>query len=258
MEHSQERGPARIAECTGTCRHGSRRSGGSRRGDSRACLAGSSSRTTGPGEIALALGMMLRAVTEEVPVVIGLDQAQFADDASLGALRDAMESLTDTRAFLLLTAVAGDPDTPRQLIELQAQIGRALPGQVFTLEELDAKAMTDLVTAMAPWCDEPSARNRLVRRLMVETAGRPLLAVALLRSLSESIALRERAVVWPPPEETFESLLTGRSSSAGKVGRPCPNRAARCEVTDPSRLRCDRNSGPRSLHGCRPVWRCRG
>jgi hypothetical protein len=31
--------------------------------------------------------------------------------------------------------------------------------------------------------------------------------VALLRSLSESIALRERAVVWPPPEETFESLL---------------------------------------------------
>jgi len=159
------------------------------------------------GEIALALGMMLRAVTEEVAVVIGLDQAQFADDASLGALRAAMESLIDTRAFLLLTAVAGDPDTPRQLIELQAQIGRALPGQVFTLEELDAKAMTDLVTAMAPWCDEPSARNRLVRRLMVETAGRPLLAVALLRSLSESIALRERAVVWPPPEETFESLL---------------------------------------------------
>ena len=64
------------------------------------------------GEIALALGMMLRAITEEVPVVIGLDQAQFADDASLGVLRAAMESLTDTRAFLLLTAVAGDPDTP--------------------------------------------------------------------------------------------------------------------------------------------------
>jgi DNA-binding SARP family transcriptional activator len=159
------------------------------------------------GEIALALGMMLRAITEEVPVVIGVDQAHFADDASLGALRAAMEGLTDTRAFLLLTAVAGDPDTPRQLIDLQAQIGRALPGRVVTLGELDATAMTDLVTAMAPWCAESSARNRLARRLLVETAGRPLLAVAMLRSLSESASLRERAVVWPPPEETFESLL---------------------------------------------------
>jgi hypothetical protein len=113
--------------------------------------------------------------------------------------------------------------------------------------------MTDLVTAMAPWCDESSARNRLVRRLMVETAGLPLLAVALLRSLSESIALRERAVVWPPPEETFESLLPVEVPQLVRSAVLAQSRGS-MQSRGSSRRRGDRNSGPRSFHGGRPGW----
>jgi DNA-binding SARP family transcriptional activator len=158
-------------------------------------------------EVALALAAALRAISEEAPVLIGIDHAHLADGATLRTLQAAMQSLAKSRVFLLMTAARGDPDTPRELFEFQAEVGRALPGLVVELKPLDHAAMLQLVHALASWCVDAIQQDRLARRLLFESAGRPLLATTLLRGLADALPLRERAVAWPPPEGTFDSPL---------------------------------------------------
>lgn len=159
------------------------------------------------GEVALALATLLHAVAEDGPIVVAIDQAHFADGPTLRALHAAMESLKDVPVSLVLTLAPGDPDTPRELLQLLADIGRSLAGAAIALQPLDYAGVSQLVSALAPWCVGLTERDRLTRRVLFESGGRPLMVVTLLRGLSESESLRDRAVAWPPPNATFESPL---------------------------------------------------
>jgi DNA-binding SARP family transcriptional activator len=158
-------------------------------------------------EMATAFASLLRALAEEAPVAIGLDEAELCDNASLAAVSSAIEQL---RALPILVVVASAPreqGVPRELSKLQQEVGRAIPGAAIDLEPLSVEDLGELVPVLAPWCADDSARARLVRRVAFETGGNPFLAVTLLGALQDLALLREDALAWPPPGATLDSPL---------------------------------------------------
>lgn len=158
-------------------------------------------------EVGLALAGMLGAIAEEAPVALGLDDAHLADPATLTVLRLVLESRPGLPLLLALTMVPDDADSPRELHQLLAGTGREIPGQVVSLPPLARTDLRDLAEVLAPWCRTPEDRDRLARRLEADSAGRPLLAVTVLRGLEDAAALHQDALRWPPPGETLDSPL---------------------------------------------------
>jgi len=139
-------------------------------------------------------------------LALGLDQADFCDGATLGALHAAMQQLRSVPVVLVLTSAAGQ-DIPPELAQLQREIGRGVAGAVIRLEPLTLADLGELVAALAPWCQSERERSRLTRRLAFETGGNPFLAVTMLRGLQDLALLRQDALEWPAPQATFESPL---------------------------------------------------
>lgn len=158
------------------------------------------------GEVADALASLLAAVADETPLALGLDQADFCDGATLGALHAAMQQLRAVPVVLILTSASGQDLTP-ELAQLQREIGRSIAGAVVRLGPLTLQDLGELVAALAPWCTSERERSRLARRLAFETGGSPFLAVTMLRGLRDLALLREDALEWPVPHATFESPL---------------------------------------------------
>jgi DNA-binding SARP family transcriptional activator len=158
------------------------------------------------GEVGGALASLLSAVADETPLALGLDQADWCDGATLGALRAALEQLGSAPVVLVLTSAGGE-GPPSELVELQREIGRGIAGTVLRLAPLTREDLGELVTALAPWCSTERERSRLTRRLAFETGGNPFLAVTVLRGLQDLAVLRQDALEWPAPQATFESPL---------------------------------------------------
>jgi len=159
------------------------------------------------GELAHAFAMVLEAMAEESPLLLLLDDAHFADGVSLGVLQAALEQLGGSRVALALAAAPRDPDGAPELLRLEAETGRGLPGTTVCLSPFGQPELTALVEELAPWAGPGAARDRLVRRLAHETSGNPFLAVTLLRGLADIVELQERAVQWPVPAETLDVPL---------------------------------------------------
>jgi hypothetical protein len=118
-----------------------------------------------------------------------------------------LEQLTGHRVTLALAAAPRDPDSAPELLRLEAETGRGLPGTIASLEPLGAEDLTSLVEELAPWIQAGAPRERLVRRLIHETSGNPFLAATLLRALADVAQLRDGAVEWPVPKETLDAPL---------------------------------------------------
>ncbi|HEX5632369.1 MAG TPA: hypothetical protein VFX50_04040, partial [Gemmatimonadales bacterium] len=159
------------------------------------------------GEVAAALASLLRAVGEEQPLLLAIDDAASADGATLRALHAALRGLGDVPLLVFLTLVPPAPDTPPALLALLGDLGRGLEGALLTLESFTDAEIAELVAASARWCATPEDRARLARRLAFETGGDPLLCTTLLDSLQELTAAREDLLQWPPPQLTLESPL---------------------------------------------------
>jgi predicted ATPase len=157
--------------------------------------------------VAAALQSLLRAVAEERPLVLSLDDAQWADGASLRALHAAVRDAPDLPLLLILTLEQPTPDTGPALLALFRDLGRRLAGALVTLAPFDDAEIAELVAVSAPWCTTPEERARLARRLSFETAGDPLLCAALLDSLQELVTARVDMLAWPPPQLTLEAPL---------------------------------------------------
>ncbi len=159
----------------------------------------------GYADIGDALGGLLEAVTEEIPLAIAIDDAHRADEATLFALRGAFGKLAG-RPTLLLLGVLDQPEAGRTaLMRLVGDVGRRLAGSVVLLEPFSDAETRELVDILAPWCGSDEQRARLTRRVTFETSGDPFLAVSLLRGLAEVSSLREDALVWPAPNITLEA-----------------------------------------------------
>ncbi len=158
-------------------------------------------------DMAAALANVLSAVAAERAVALAIDDAQWADGASLAALASAVAELRGVRLVLLLTVAQGVGEPPRELIKLQGEVGRSLPGLVVRLDPLSEEDIRTLVDALAVWCREDADRARLARRLAFETGGSPFFAVTLLAALQRATTLRADLVTWPPPQGTSGAPL---------------------------------------------------
>ena len=159
------------------------------------------------GEVSAALQSLLRAVTDEQPLVLALDDAHWADPASLRALHAALRDVADLPLLLVLTLETPRPETAPALLALLADVGRRLAGALVTLAPFSDAEVAELVATTATWCGTPEERARLARRLVFETGGDPLLCAALLDSLQELVTARADMLAWPPPQLTLESPL---------------------------------------------------
>lgn len=155
-------------------------------------------------EVADALGNVFEAIAEEQPLAILLDDAQWADDTTLAALRSIWTTPGTAPLILGFTANTSSEATDR-FRDLLGVVGRDAPGTQVRLEQFDLQDVRNLVDNMAPWASGPDEQNRLARRIALESGGNPFVAVTLLRDLGASDHLRRRMGEWPPPGGTFDS-----------------------------------------------------
>ena len=158
-------------------------------------------------DVASALADVLAAVTEERSVAIALDDAHWSDGASIAALGAAVASIKSAPLVLIVTVALGVGDPPRELVSLQSDIGRAIPGVALRLGALDEADIAKLVSTVATWCRDDADRDRLTRRVMFETAGNPFFAATLLSALARKSTLRSDLIIWPPAKGTFDTPL---------------------------------------------------
>jgi DNA-binding SARP family transcriptional activator len=159
------------------------------------------------GHLATALAAGLAAVAGEHPMLLTVDDAHLADGATLEALSAALAQLRAAPVLLLITAVEpADPASP-ELLRMGSEIGRRLPGAAVRLDPLDEGDIRQLIGSLAPWCQDDADRDRLARRLTLETGGNPFYAVTLLRGLQRLSTLRQDLVAWPSPQATFDTPL---------------------------------------------------
>jgi DNA-binding SARP family transcriptional activator len=158
-------------------------------------------------DMATALSNVLRAIADERAVAIALDDAHWADGASLAALGAAAATLKDAKVTVLVTVAQGIGDPPRELLRFQSDVGRDIPGATVRLGALGESELAALVAALTPWCRDDEERGRLTRRIAAESCGNPFFAVTLLESLARASTLRKDFVAWPPPKDTLDSSL---------------------------------------------------
>ena len=157
-------------------------------------------------QVSDALASLLRGVADEQPVALLIDDAQWADGATLAALRAAWARERRAPLALVLTL---DPslDPSPELQGLTGSVGREVRGTSIRLEPLATDEIVALTEAMAPWCTVKEDRERLARRVTQESGGNPLLAVTLLRDLGNSPPERREGVTWPRPGGTYDTTL---------------------------------------------------
>jgi DNA-binding SARP family transcriptional activator len=153
----------------------------------------------------------LRAATEERPVVLALDDAQWLDRETATELGAILRDLSAAPVAVLLAVV---PHPPRpELDELRSRLGRDLGGEAVRLRPLDRAALRRLAERMLPGY-ERVAIDRVVRRVATDSAGMPLLAVELLRAVALGLDLGTISEAWPEPLRTLDQTLPGELPDA--------------------------------------------
>ncbi|HYL20818.1 MAG TPA: AAA family ATPase [Gemmatimonadales bacterium] len=153
-----------------------------------------------------ALSELLQAVAEEQPVVVFVDDAQWLDRDSLLALGATTRDLARAPVLCLITA-ALQPARP-ELDELRARLGRELPGTVVKVGPLDEDAVCELARLVLP-SYTGGQLQRVTRRVLADTAGIPLLVVALLAAVASGLELAANADAWPETNRTLNDTLPG-------------------------------------------------
>ena len=156
-----------------------------------------------------ALGAAVRAVSAERPVLLAIDDAQWLDAQTLTTLPALARDAASRPVLLLLGIARGSPAVER-LDSLRSRLGRELEGGVVRLGRLDADALGELVRWALPRYSAGDM-ERLTRRLETDTAGIPLLAVAMLEAVARGFTLPSAPVpgvgAWPSPKRTLIDSL---------------------------------------------------
>jgi DNA-binding SARP family transcriptional activator len=153
-----------------------------------------------------ALREVLRAVTAEQPVLLLIDDAHWLDRDSLLALVAAARDLAAAPLCLLLTRAA-HPGRP-ELDELQSRVGRDVDGVALRLAALSGDALRVLARWALPHYRDDEI-DRLIRRVTIDSAGLPLLAIELLHAVALGLDLERTRGAWPRPLQTLDQTLPG-------------------------------------------------
>jgi tetratricopeptide (TPR) repeat protein len=137
--------------------------------------------------------------------VFVLDDAQWADEATLALLAYGSRRLSERRLLLVLT---WRTPSERPLRRVLAELERSGDATVHTLHRLDLAEVDTVVRAVRPDAAEPE----IVRRLFAETEGLPFLVAEYLQVLDVS------AEQWSIPDGARD-LLRARLGQVSEVGR---------------------------------------
>ena len=159
------------------------------------------------------------AAAQERPLLLVLDDAQWLDAASLALLPVLARDTAPHRVLVLLGVARGAGPEGERFDVLQSRLGRDLEGASIRLGRLDQAALAQLVAWAVP-AYGGDQRERLVRRVERDTAGIPLLAVALLEAVAGGYRLAPDGPAWPTPARTLIDSLPGRLPPA-VVGAVC-------------------------------------
>ncbi len=154
----------------------------------------------------LVLGMLDR-LTDDGPVLLALDDAHWADTASMSTLLFVLRRLMAERVLVVVLTRGGDghsiPDGIRRLACSER-------GATMRLAALDAAQIRALAASVGVELSAPAAR-----RLLVHTAGNPLYARALLAELPPSAWLDAEAL---PAPQRFSATIQQR---CGRCASDC-------------------------------------
>lgn len=149
---------------------------------------------------------VIRVLSEEQPVLLWVDDAQWLDSASLLALGTLMRDLAEVPLLLLLTTGSLPPRD--ELDQIRARLGRELAGTTVRLGPLGTPDIRRLVVWAFPQYGEAET-DRLTRRIVMDSAGLPLLAVELLDAVAAGMEIGRSAGAWPEPFRTLDQTLPG-------------------------------------------------
>ena len=161
---------------------------------------------TPPAPLRRAVTEILRAASGEAPILLAIDNAHWLDDESTHALLGLLRDLAAHPVFLVL---AWSPLPPRpELLDAAARIGRDHGGIHTTLGPLTLSDLERLAAWVQPHYSA-EATARLARRIAVDSAGLPLLAVELLHAVAGGLDLDAAAAPWPAPARTLDQTMPG-------------------------------------------------
>ena len=147
---------------------------------------------------------IVSAATSEGPLLLVVDDAQWADRASLLSL---LALLRDLPGVPLCVVFATTPHPARdELDDLRRRLGSSVVGIALTLAPLDSEALRRLAHWALPSYD-PVALERVARRVASDSAGIPFLAVELLSAVAQGLDLKAGTAAWPAPSRTLTQSL---------------------------------------------------
>jgi len=155
-----------------------------------------------PRAIGLALLDVLRMLAAQEPVVLALDDLQWLDPASAGALQMALRRLQDERVAVLAT-VRTAPDTT-----VPSELDRSFPRDRLVRLPLGPLSVGALHHLLQERVGLELTRPELVR-LQDASAGNPFFALELGRELVRTGSRPTAGKALPVPESLYE-LLGGR------------------------------------------------
>jgi len=161
--------------------------------------------TEDPSPLPRAFTELVRAAADEQAVLLVADDCHHLDAESMQSLAALPRDLPDAPVLLLLTAETTAPS--ETLDTLRSRFGRDLQGAVVELAPLCSDALADMARAVFPRYDA-AAIDRLARRLAVDSAGVPLLAIEILHAIASGLPAEE-AGTWPAPYHTLTQTTPG-------------------------------------------------
>jgi len=157
-----------------------------------------------PWPLGRALSEALRAASEERPVVLAVDDAQWLDRESLLALSAALRDLATSPIALILGLAPFPPSA--DVDELRSRLGRESGGVAVSLGPLGPGPLRGLARRLLPSYTEVEL-DRVVRRVAIDSAGTPLLAVEVFRAVALGLDLGATTAAWPEPAKTLDQSL---------------------------------------------------
>jgi len=147
----------------------------------------------------------IRAALSERPLLIAVDDAQWVDAETYQTFEVLLRDLASEPLAILLSVATAQ--VPPELDAIRARFGREVPGAVVRLQALTSSEIGQLVAEVLPAPPSAEQRDRLTRRVGVDSAGIPLLIVELLHAIAAGLDPEEVAGGWPAPFRTLEDTL---------------------------------------------------
>jgi predicted ATPase len=129
-----------------------------------------------------AVAGLLDELSAETPVLVVLDDLQWADQATAAILRYAIEARPEMRVLVLATQRAGDAPATGPTAEAMQRLS-----QGHYVERLPLSGLSDPeISELAQGLSGRELAGELVRGIRAETAGNPFFVLEIVRDLSDS------------------------------------------------------------------------